>query len=72
MADDESPIFIGARASRRKAGTLVAIEIRDRGRGIEKPNSPHRRAVRDEQGRRPADSGLLNVRKMVEVAHGAL
>jgi signal transduction histidine kinase len=68
--DGESPIFIGVRASRRKAGTLVAIEVRDRGRGIEKASLAHIGGAFVTSKGTGRGLGVLNARKMVEVAHG--
>jgi signal transduction histidine kinase len=68
--EDEGPIFVAVRAERRRAGTLVAIEVRDHGCGLEEVTATQVGGAFVSSKGAGRGLGVLNIRKMVEVAHG--
>ena len=69
-AEDEGAIRVDVRAEKRKAGTLVAITIEDRGRGIAREALAHLGEPFVSSKGVGRGLGMLNVKKMVEAVHG--
>ncbi len=68
--ESDAPIAVRVVWERRKAGTLVAITVEDRGRGIARDALPHIGESFVSSKGTGRGLGMLNVKKMVEGIHG--
>ncbi len=68
--ESDAPIAVRVACEGRKAGTLVALTVEDRGRGIAHDALPHIGEPFVSSKGSGRGLGMLNVKKMVEGIHG--
>jgi signal transduction histidine kinase len=69
-AAGDDPVVVRVSAEMREGGTLVAVAVTDRGVGIRASDVPNLGEPFHSSKGQGRGLGLLNVRKMVEMAHG--